>query len=80
MNGNGLMPLADAVPMHSDSMFQQVLKCTCYLEDIGMYSDFNDVYLEYFGDAATRPARVCFAGAKRRQPSVSFRTFWLSHY
>ena len=27
-----------------------------------MYSDFNEVYLEYFPDAATRPARACFGG------------------
>ena len=39
-----------------------MLKCTCYLENIGMYSEFNEVYLEYFSDDATRPARVCFAG------------------
>jgi len=25
------------------------------------YAEFNEVYLEYFGDAATRPARACFA-------------------
>eukprot|EP01047_Picozoa_sp_COSAG01_P004392 COSAG01_NODE_145_length_24103_cov_41.178012_8_plen_81_part_00 len=39
----------------------QVMKCTCYLGDISMYSDFNEVYLQYFADPATRPARVCFA-------------------
>ena len=25
------------------------------------YAEFNEVYLEFFADAATRPARVCFA-------------------
>ena len=38
-----------------------VLKTTCYLGDISMYADFNEVYLEFFADAETRPARVCFA-------------------
>ena len=40
---------------------EKILKVTVYLEDIAMYADFNEVYLEYFNDPATRPARVCLA-------------------
>ena len=64
-----------AVGYNSGSSLDKVLKCTCLLEDISMYSDFNEVYLEYFPDAATRPARACFGGnqlpfgAKVQRPS-----------
>ena len=51
-----------AMLAESGSSLDKVLKCTCLLEDISMYSDFNEVYLEYFPDAATRPARACFGG------------------
>ena len=43
------------------SSCDRVLKMTCYLVDMADYSAFNDVYLEYFPDAETRPARVCIA-------------------
>jgi 2-iminobutanoate/2-iminopropanoate deaminase len=37
----------------------QVMKTTCYLEDIADYDAFNQVYLEYFSKEV-KPARVCF--------------------
>ena len=43
------------------SSCEKVLKMTCYLADMSDYSAFNDVYLKYFNDDATRPARVCIA-------------------
>ena len=44
----------------SNSSLDRVLKTTCYLSTIDDYAAFNGVYLEYFRDEATRPARVCF--------------------
>ena len=43
------------------SSCDRVLKMTCYLSDMSDYAAFNDVYLKYFPDDATRPARVCIA-------------------
>eukprot|EP00978_Attheya_sp_CCMP212_P036928 scaffold170767_cov56-Attheya_sp.AAC.4 len=37
----------------------QVMKTTCYLEDIADYDAFNQVYLEFFSKEV-KPARVCF--------------------
>lgn len=50
-----------AILVDAGSSMDSVLKATCYLGDISMYAEFNEVYLEFFADAATRPARVCFA-------------------
>ena len=84
--------IADRSPLsqESGSGLRKVLTCTCLLEDISMYAEFNEVgrppapatahrprpspmiespphrprqlYLEYFPDSATRPARACFGG------------------
>ena len=40
------------------SSVSKVLKTTCYLSDINDYAAFNEVYLKFFPDEATRPARV----------------------
>eukprot|EP00040_Diaphanoeca_grandis_P042739 m.265844 g.265844 ORF g.265844 m.265844 type:complete len:170 (-) comp64049_c0_seq1:23-532(-) len=50
-----------AVLESSGSDLSNVLKTTVYLADMSYYADFNSVYLKYWPDAATRPARVCFA-------------------
>jgi|TARA_B100000524_G_scaffold116064_1_gene56732 2-iminobutanoate/2-iminopropanoate deaminase len=36
------------------------MKTTCFLNDIADYAAFNEVYVEFFPDEATRPARTCF--------------------
>ena len=45
----------------SGSSIDKVLKVTAYLTDMSDYAAFNDVYLTFFSDDATRPARVCIA-------------------
>lgn len=45
----------------ADSSMSKVLHTRCYLKDIKDYAAFNEVYLQFFADAETRPARVCFA-------------------
>jgi 2-iminobutanoate/2-iminopropanoate deaminase len=55
-----LQNLAQALK-ESGSDMSKVMKTTCYLGDIGYYSEFNEVYNEFFKDNATKPARVCFA-------------------
>ena len=42
------------------SDFSKTLKTTCYLNSIDDYPGFNKVYMEFFPDVETRPARVCF--------------------
>ncbi len=42
--------------------FQDVVKCTCLLSDMGNFNEFNEIYAEYF--ESDPPARVTFeAGA-----------------
>ena len=43
------------------SDMSKVLKVTAMLDDIKDYNDFNEVYLTFFSDVNTRPARVCYA-------------------
>ena len=45
----------------SGSSMDKVLRVTAYLTDMADYAAFNDVYLTYFPDDATRPARICIA-------------------
>ncbi len=40
------------------SGYDQVIKTTCYLEDMGDFAAFNDVYAQYF---TGKPARSCVA-------------------
>ena len=40
------------------SDMSKVLKVTAMLDDIKDYNDFNEVYLTFFSDVNTRPARV----------------------
>lgn len=37
--------------------FEEVVKVTVYLADMGLFAEMNAVYDEYFGES--RPARVC---------------------
>ena len=50
-----------AVLEKGGSSMDKVLHTRCFLNDIKDYAAFNDVYLSFFADAETRPARVCFA-------------------
>ena len=54
----------------SGSSMDKVLKVTAYLTDMADYAAFNDVYLTFFADDATRPARVCIAVRGPRSNSV----------
>lgn len=38
--------------------FTHVVKTTCFLSDMSLFGDFNEVYAKYF---VTRPARSCVA-------------------
>lgn len=40
------------------SSFEQVIKTTCFLADMGDFAAFNEVYAGYF---VSRPARSCVA-------------------
>ena len=43
------------------SGLDKVIKTTCFLSDIGLFSRFNEVYGQYF---AQKPARSCVEAAK----------------
>ena len=43
------------------SDMSKVLKVTAMLDDIKDYNEFNEIYLTFFSDVNTRPARVCYA-------------------
>ena len=49
-----------AVLEESGSDLTKCLKVQAFLNDIADYPEFNKVWLEFFPDEATRPARVCF--------------------
>ena len=38
------------------SSCEKVVKATCYLTDVSMFGEFNEVYAKYF---TNRPARTC---------------------
>ncbi len=42
--------------------FEQVVKCSCFLKDMGSFVDFNEVYAEYF--QTNPPARECVEVAR----------------
>ena len=46
----------DAILFASGSRRDQVIRVTVYISDVGLWSAFNRVYAEYFGDH--RPART----------------------
>ena len=49
-----------AVLKAANSGFEQVLKCTIFMADMGDYAAINEVYGQYF-DSATAPAREAVA-------------------
>jgi len=49
-----------AVLEEAGSSYENVLKTTCYLSDMGNFAAFNEVYAEYF-KAETAPARATVA-------------------
>ncbi len=42
--------------------FENVVKCSCFLKDMGDFAAFNEVYAEYF--TANPPARECVEVAR----------------
>ena len=40
--------------------FEDAIKTTCFLADMGDFAAFNAVYAEYFSE--NKPARACFGG------------------
>ena len=49
----------EAVLIAAGTGFDQVVKTTCFLDDMKDFADFNEVYQQYF--AGTAPARSCVA-------------------
>lgn len=47
-----------AILEEASTSLDQVFKTTCFLADMSYFSDFNEVYAEYF---VSKPARSCFA-------------------
>ncbi len=47
-----------AVLKAAGSSLEQALKTTCYLSDMALFADFNEVYATYF---VNKPARACVA-------------------
>lgn len=47
-----------AVLEEAGSDFDHVIKTTCFLSDMGNFSEFNEIYSEYF---TSKPARSCVA-------------------
>lgn len=47
-----------AVLSASGTSFDRVVKTTCFLSDMELFSKFNDVYAEFF---VNKPARSCVA-------------------
>ena len=47
-----------AILEEAGSSLDKVFKTTCFLADINDFSEFNDMYAQYF---TTNPARSCFA-------------------
>merc|ERR1719230_1635968 len=58
-----LSNLGDALTA-AGSDFSRCLKVNIYLTTMADYAAFNEVYMEVFPDAATRPARTCVAVAE----------------
>ena len=50
------------------SSLENVLKCTCFLTDLGDFAAFNEVYARYF--PGRRPARSAFGVAALAGPYV----------
>jgi len=50
-----------AVLEEGGSSLDRVVKATCFLSDMGTFSEMNEVYAEYFGDH--RPARAAVEAA-----------------
>ncbi len=47
-----------AVLEEAGSSYEKVIKTTCYLQDMGDFAAFNEVYAKYF---VNKPARSCVA-------------------
>lgn len=52
----------EAVLKEAGLDFSRVVKTTCYLKDMAMFADFNEVYAKYFGDS--KPARATVGVAR----------------
>lgn len=53
-----VMKNLEAVLNQADTGFEQVIKTTCFLADMGDFAAFNEVYGKYF---TGKPARSCVA-------------------
>lgn len=53
-----VMKNLEAVLAEADTSFDNVIKTTCFLSDMGDFAAFNAVYAEYF---TSKPARSCVA-------------------
>ncbi len=51
-----------AIITASGMQLADVVKCTCFLKNLGDFADFNAVYTEYFGEIL--PARECVEVAR----------------
>ena len=54
-----VMKNLSAVLAEAGTSFENVVKTTCFLSDMGDFAAFNAVYAEYFTE--NKPARACFA-------------------
>ena len=50
-----------AILEEAGATFAQVIKTTCFLQDMDDFNDFNEVYAKYF---ITKPARSCIGVAR----------------
>jgi len=53
---NQIMKNIDAVLKEAGYSFQDVVKTTCFLDDMNNFSAFNEIYAKYF---TSSPARSC---------------------
>lgn len=56
MQTNQVMKNIEAVLKQADCDFDDVVKTTCFLDDMSNFSAFNEIYAKYF---ISEPARSC---------------------
>lgn len=58
MQAEQVMKNLDAVLKEAGTSFENAVKTTCFLADMGDFAKFNEVYAKYF---VNKPARSCVA-------------------
>ena len=53
-----VMKNLDAVLKEAETSFENAVKTTCFLADMGDFAQFNEIYAKYF---VNKPARSCVA-------------------